>query len=245
MLLVASVACSTGCAPLAKTVRSESAREVAVPPPPAEAPVPHAVARGDGEQTAQLAADKGIENAAPAKRMLVYTGSLGMAVSDIGASIESVQKLADEVGGYMLSMSANSISIRVPAPRFFPVLERMKALGQTISRNINAQDVTDEYVDLQLRLKNAEALRERLVAILEQSTNVKDTLEVERELNRVRTEIERMKGRLAQLDKMIAYSTIEVTFTRAEEPQVKVRRPETPFPWLDELGVENVLGIRG
>jgi len=58
-----------------------------------------------------------------------------------------------------------------------------QALGQIISKNIDAQDVTDEYTDLQLRLKNAEALRDRFAAILEKAANVKDTLEVERELN--------------------------------------------------------------
>jgi len=83
------------------------------------------------------------------------------------------------------------------------------------------------------------------VAILEKAANVKDTLEVERELNRVREEIERIKGRIAQLDKLIAYSTIEVVFTQAQDRPAKVRRPQTPFPWLDRLGVETVLDIRG
>lgn len=194
----------------------------------------------------RLAADKGAEPAQPAaQRMLIYTGHLGMAVADIEASVQATQKLADEVGGYMLTMSANSITIRVPAKQFFPVLERLKALGQTLSKNISAQDVTDEYTDLQLRLKNAEALRDRLVAILEKAANVKDTLEVERELNRVREEIERIKGRITQLDKLIAFSTIEVTFTQAQDQPAKIRRPETPFPWLDRLGVESVLDIRG
>lgn len=195
---------------------------------------------------ARLAADKGVDSATlAAQRMLIYTGRLGMAVADIEASVQATQKLADEVGGYMLTMSANTITIRVPAKQFFPVLERLKALGQTLSKNISAQDVTDEYTDLQLRLKNAEALRDRLVAILEKAANVKDTLEVERELNRVREEIERIKGRIAQLDKLIAFSTIEVSFTQSQDRPAKIRRPETPFPWLDRLGVETVLDIRG
>jgi nitrate reductase assembly molybdenum cofactor insertion protein NarJ len=125
------------------------------------------------------------------------------------------------------------------------VLERLKALGQTISKNIVAQDVTDEYVDLGLQLKNAEALCDRLLSILEKATTVKDAVEVERELSRVRQEIERIKGRLAHLDKLIAYSTIDVSFTQAQQQQARIRRPESPFPWLDEIGVERVLGIRG
>ncbi len=198
------------------------------------------------QPSAQLAADKGANQAVPAaQRMLIYTGQLGMAVANVESSVQATQRLADEVGGYMLTMSANSITIRVPAKQFFPVIERLKALGQTISKNVSAQDVTDEYVDLQLRLKNAEVLRDRFVAILEKAANVKDTLEVERELNRVREEIERIKGRIAQLDKLIAYSTIEVAFTQAQDQPAKTRRPESPFPWLDRLGVESVLDIRG
>jgi len=198
------------------------------------------------QPSARLAADKGADSAQPAaQRMLIYTGQLAMAVANVESSVQATQRLADEVGGYILTMTANTITIRVPAKQFFPVLERLKALGQTLSKNVSAQDVADEYVDLQLRLKNAEVLRDRLVAILEKASNVKDTLEVERELNRVREEIERLKGRIAQLDKLIAYSTIEVAFTQAQDQPAKTRRPETPFPWLDRLGVESVLDIRG
>lgn len=230
----------------AQAIRTEAAepRGLFAPPPTADRASTVGVAAE--RPLARLAADKGTDSAVPvSQRMLIYTGRLGMAVADIEASVQATRRLADEVGGYMLTMSANSITIRVPAKQFFPVLERLKALGQTLSKNISAEDVTDEYTDLQLRLKNAEALRDRLVAILEKAANVKDTLEVERELNRVREEIERIKGRIAQLDKLIAFSTIEVSFTQAQDQPAKIRRPETPFPWLDRLGVETVLGIRG
>lgn len=233
-----------GCAYYGKMQAMRAAKELAEPPATADDAPTAGVAR---ERTlARLAADKETDLAVPAaQRMLIYTGRLGMAVADIEASVQATQRLADEVGGYMLAMSANSITIRVPAKQFFPILERLKALGQTLSKNVTAQDVTDEYTDLKLRLKNAEALRDRLVAILEKAANVKDTLEVERELNRVREEIERIKGRIAQLDKLIAFSTIEVSFTQAQDQPAKIRRPETPFPWLDQLSVETVLGIRG
>jgi hypothetical protein len=198
-------------------------------------PSPSASANAAGEDPAQ--------QVPIAQRMIVYSANLSMAVANIETAVQSTQKLAEQVQGYMITMTGSAITIRVPAKQFFPVLEQLKALGQTVSKNIDAQDVTDEYVDLQLRLKNAEALRDRLVAILEKADNVKDTLEVERELNRVRGDIERMKGRLAQLDKQIAYSTIQVAFTPAQTAQARVRRPETPFPWLDRLGVETVLGI--
>lgn len=212
----------------------------APPPPAAAAPKSAGQAEGrnaDGDDLARAES--------PAQRMIIYSASIGMAVADVEAAVQSTQQLAEKLQGYMVTMTGNSITVRVPAKQFFALVERLKALGQTLTKNINAQDITDEYVDLQLRLKNAEALRDRLVTILQKADSVKDTLEVERELNRVRGDIERMKGRLAQLDKQIAFSTVEVTFSQAQTTQARIRRPATPFPWLDRLGVETVLGIGG
>lgn len=194
-------------------------------------------------ETTQLAA--AVDESKPAaKRMLIYSARITMAVADIESCLAMVQKHADEMGGYMISMASDGITVRVPAKEFFGLLDRLKGLGQTLTKDINASDVTDEYVDLQLRLKNAEALRDRFLAILAQAKDVKDTLAVERELNRIREEIERIKGRLAMLSQQIRYSTVEVHFVQMKERHVRLRRPESPFPWLDRLGVETVLRIR-
>lgn len=175
------------------------------------------------------------------ERILIYTASLQVLSVDIEASLAAAQKLCTDAGGYMDGMTQGAITMRVPAAKFFPVLEEIRKLGQVVSKSINAQDVTDEYVDLQLRLKNAEATRDRLLAILEKAQTVKDTLEVERELSRVREEIERIKGRLTLLDRQTAFSTITVNFMPPAPAETRRSRPPTPFAWLDSLGVEHVL----
>jgi len=214
-------------------------------------------ARGDGgdsgvaapeassadEQTAVELAALTDASQPPEQRILIYTAGLDIAVANVDAALADAQRLAEAVGGYLQAMSADTITLRVPAKQFFSVLDQFQALGRTLSKNIEALDVTDEYVDLKLRLKNAEAMRDRLLAILEQAKTVKDMLEVERELNRIREDIERIKGRLAVLEKQIAFSTVKIHFVKASATRAVTVLPATPFPWLDRLGVETVLGL--
>ena len=195
----------------------------------------------EGESASLAAA---VDTSKPAaERMLIYTASMRLAVLDVEASLAAAQKCAEEAGGYLAEMTSNSITLRVPAKQFRAVMERLKALGRLLDKNIKAEDVTDEYVDLQLRLKNAEALRDRFEGILKEAKTVKDALEVEKELARVCEEIERIKGQLTVLDKQVAFSTIQVQFERMAEKRVEVQLPELPFPWLDRLGVESVMRI--
>ena len=149
------------------------------------APSPPAHQAPAGQGGAQLAS--AVDSSRPAgERIRIYTAQLEVSVVDIEAALGSARKMCADAGGYMDAMTSESITMRVPAPKFEGVLEEIRKLGQVLSRNVGAQDVTDEYVDLQLRLKNAEATRERLIAILQKAQTVKETLEVERELSRVR-----------------------------------------------------------
>ncbi len=214
-------------------------REHAMRLPPTSPP---AFAEGDETLGVELASQTGATQPASA-RVLIYSAGLQLAVTDIQKALARAQELAEEAGGYLQSMSQSQITVRVPAKAFEEVLGKLEAMGQVLDKSIQANDVTDEYVDLALRLKNAEALRDRLLAILEKATTVEDMLKVETELNRVREEVERLKGRLADLDRRIAYSTIEIAFVEAATPTAKKRRPQAPFRWLDDLGVESVLQI--
>lgn len=192
-------------------------------------------------ETVRLAA--GQEQPPTAGRMLIYTAGLRLVVPELEAALNDIQRIAEKARGYMQTMTSTSITIRVPAGEFGTVLDQLRQVGRMVEKNIHTQDVTDEYVDLQLRLKNAEALLIRLQEILAKTENVKDALEVEKELSRVREEVERIKGRLASLDKLISYSTIQIQLERAVERPGRYA-PDTPFPWMTQLGVENILRYR-
>jgi len=178
-----------------------------------------------------------------AERILIYEAGLDISVSNIEESLSKVQLIANEAGGYLDTMTSKTIVIRVPAKKFFDILEQLKKLGQIIDKSIEVQDVTELYIDLKLRLENAEALRKRLLSILDKAKEVKDMLAVEKELNRIREEIERLKGQLVSMEKRVSFSTIAIEFIQAREPKVVRHRPQNPFAWLDRLGVENVLLI--
>ena len=87
--------------------------------------------------------------------------------------------------------------IRIPVDSYSAFLRGVSVLGFAESRSENAQDVTEEYVDVEARIKNKSKLEERIITMLEERTGkLSDVLEIERELSRVREEIERMEGRL-------------------------------------------------
>ncbi len=144
----------------------------------------HELTPGD-EQQAQPAASR---------RILVYNAALQLAVARVEPSVTTVKALAEELGGYMERMDGNSITIRIPAAEFFPTVARLEQMGTVIRKNINTLDVTDEYVDLELRLKNAQATLRRLEEILADADSVPDVLAVEKEVARVREEMKEGAG---------------------------------------------------
>jgi hypothetical protein len=173
--------------------------------------------------------------------MLIYKASLGLAVFKVQQNLDTIEKMAVDSGGYMVTRNENHIKVRVPAERFQETIDTIVTLGDVHHRQISADDVTAEFTDLEIRMKNAVVVRDRLQALLAQVKNVEEALEVERELRRLTEEIEVMKGRLKLLSELAAYSTIDVQFSeRTTQIQARVR---LPFPWLNTLGLEHLLNL--
>jgi predicted nuclease with TOPRIM domain len=105
-------------------------------------------------------------------------------------------------------------------------MQRLGMLGKVLNRHVSTEDVTEEYVDTDARLRNLKRTEERLLAHLDRTGELKGIVEVERELNRVREEIERLEGRLRYLSHRVDFSTFNVTFQ--EKPKAEpVVPPET------------------
>ena len=177
-------------------------------------------------------------------RKVIYTGSFTLLVADLKAAADNTRRMAEQMGGYMQHMTSSSIVIRVPAARFDEAVAALGDIGTVTDREVKAQDVTEECEDLAIRLKSAKALLERLLALLAKADNVKDAIEVEREVNRVRTEIEKLEGQINRLSSQIAYATLSVRFTQTREAPRELK-VSLPFPWLRELGLEHLLSIVG
>jgi hypothetical protein len=104
-----------------------------------------------------------------------------------------------------------SMTVRVPAASYQDVLSEIRGLGVKVdSEGSNASDVTEEYTDLEARLRNLEATEVRLLELMGRATNVNEILQVQDRLNGVRSEIERVKGRMSLLDRLTDLATITV-----------------------------------
>jgi Domain of unknown function (DUF4349) len=200
------------------------------PPPPAD---PAAGAKGEPEPAPK---------AAPGGMKLIYEANLLLAVNDVEATLRAIEALAKDAGGYLVSRGNAQIVVRVPQARFEESVGKVEPLGEVLNRTINAEDVTDEYRDLDLRLKNARTLRDRLQALLARA-NVDEAIKIERELGRITESIELIEGRLKGLSARIAFARVEVNCRpRVRQNVVSPRRrwPED-WAWVRKLGLGPLL----
>jgi len=198
----------------------------APPPPPGSPPAP----------------PKAVSDAPHSAAMLIYTANLTMAVYQVAQGMDAVEQIGKQSGGYLSVRSDAAVTIRVPRDRFQDALALVEKLGDVVHRDIKAQDVTDEFVDLSARLKNAYAMRDRLQDLL-QKAQVKEAIDIEKELGRVTEEIERLEGRLKLLRDQIAFSTITVSFQPVQDQTVHDTSLLSPFPWLQDLGLQQLLNV--
>lgn len=151
---------------------------------------------------------------------IIKTAELDTVVNSTTAAVELLTQMAETKGGFVLSSEtytlsdetlAGQVSVRVPTEQFETTLAEIKSKVVLIeTETITGTDVTEEYIDLESRLKNAQALEINYLAILEKSGSVEDTLKVTKALGEVREEIEILQGRIRYLDARTNFSTITV-----------------------------------
>lgn len=174
-------------------------------------------------------------------RQVIYSAGLRLVVASAREAHASILAIAKEAGGHLQESDASSVTVRVPAAAFEPVIAKISSLGEVVDSNIHAADVTEEMLDLGIRLENAKKARERLLEHLAKSDKVEDTLKIELELTRVTGEIERLEGRQRYLSSQIAMSTIRVDLN-TNQPQRSGDEFDTPFEWIARLGDGLVAG---
>jgi hypothetical protein len=175
--------------------------------------------------------------------LLIYTATLHLGVYQVEATQETVIGIINEVNGFLSQRTDNTIVVRVPAAQFQSVLDRIEDAGDVLHRQVEALDVGEEYRDLAIRIRNSEAMRDRLEQLLRQASNVEEALAVERELQRITESIEQMKGRLRWLSDRIAFSTITIHFQPRATETLSTDPFRLPFQWLDTLGLSNLLSL--
>ena len=153
--------------------------------------------------------------------MIIRTGQANIEVDSIERGIRAVRALAGRVGGYIANSSiaagaeqthSATLEIKIPAVRFDDAINGLQPIGQLESVSVSAEDVGEEFVDVAARATNGRKLEQRLIDILGTRTGkLSDVLAVERELARVREDIERQEGRMRYLRTRASLSTLSVT----------------------------------
>lgn len=207
------------------------------PPPPPGMPRPEPVPPPDGP-AARAGAGAERQDA-----VVIYTADLTVAVFEVQKSIEDVAAIAKNQGGFMARRDDHSITIRVPSRRFDETVKQLEAVGDVLHRNVMAEDVSEEFHDLQIQLRNLQAMRERLVVLLGKANKVEEAIAVERELGRVAGEIDRIQGRLKFLSDRAALSTITVTLQPRQAKALEKGPFVVPLPWLHDLGINRLINL--
>lgn len=169
------------------------------------------------------------------ERLVIKNASLTIVVENPADSVRRISQMAEEMGGFVVSSNIYlttlpngaetpraSMTVRVPAGRLSEALDRIRAESDQPVRNetINSQDVTEDYTDLQARLRNLEVAEAQLQRIMEDARKTEDVLAVYQQLTQVREQIEITKGRIQYYEQSAALSsiTIEILANAAVQP---------------------------
>jgi hypothetical protein len=216
--------------PLALTACEEGGQYESVPTSPM-APIPAPAEPGKSE----VDMSSGAEPAPlPEERMIVRNGDISLVVEDVLETRDEIAQLAERLGGYVVTSNIygegeeetrGSISIRVPSDKFDQALGELRGLALRVtSESTSTEDITEQYVDLQSRLRNAEATESQYLALLDTATRVEDILAIYESLSQIRYEIEQIKGRMQYLERTSAMSLISINL----EPAITLRPLVSP-----------------
>jgi len=190
--------------------------------PPGE-PVPAVVTDGVAAYGPKGVAESEVSNAAGGDRLVIKNATLSIIVNDPAATVDSITKLTESLGGFVVSLNTYktafgpnaemaeqaSLTIRVPNDKLNDALSQIKGLAVDVNNEaISGQDVTSEYTDLKSRLTNLEAAERQLQSIMEEATKTDDVLAVYNQLVQTREQIEVIKGQMKYYEESAAMSAI-------------------------------------
>ncbi|MDG9928480.1 MULTISPECIES: DUF4349 domain-containing protein [unclassified Pseudomonas] len=160
----------------------------------------------------------------PEGRLLAWSADLSVEVADVDKTVAELNARIVALGGYVEEKSDYrglnyNLVYRVPDKLFDGTVSEIEQSGKVLSRSVKGKDVTEQYVDLDTRLKTNLALRDRFRDLLGKARDVKDILQIETELNRVQTEIDAMEARMRILNDQIHMSVIRLTLLQQTPPQ--------------------------
>jgi len=156
------------------------------------------------------------------EQKIIRSAEIRIKVGDVEDAAKDAREIVEAMGGMVTDTSsyeddagnkAMRVTLKVPSDKLDEALGKLSELGEVRAEDIRAEDVTEQYVDLEARLNNAKRLEKRMMALLEdKDAKLEDIIKVEKELGRVREQIESMEARKRYYDSRVSMSTVEVVF---------------------------------
>jgi Domain of unknown function (DUF4349) len=190
---------------------------------------------------------------------VVKTADLRIEVERDGlrAAVQRIEQAAPRYGGFVHSTSVDDtrgsegiVVLRIPADDFEVALRDIKQVGDVLGENVSGKDVSQEFIDLNARIRNLEAQEAVLLELMDKATTISETINVQNNLSGIQLEIERLRGRLNYLEDRTALSTISVAIVEDGAPE-----PVTASTWsrawtqagdiLEGLGAGSIIVIVG
>ena len=178
-----------------------------------------------GDQAATQPGSIPVPAALDPTRALILTASISMRAQDPWGAADRAQAVATSLGGDVMAMSQSgkgddrhaSLVLRVPAERFNDALRQLRALSdvEVLTSSVDSKDVTEQFVDLEARLRAKQAEEVRYLALLARAERIEDILRIDQALAQVRTQIEQLTGQVNSIKTRTTFSTISLSITPA------------------------------
>lgn len=172
------------------------------------------------------------------ERKLIRTGNVSLEVQTVSDAEDKIAEWAKSLGGYVTNantwQNGAGFTVRIPSERFDEAMAQVGNFGRITNRSVSSEDVSDNYYDMKSRLETKYILRDKLSSYLNQAKDIKDLLEIERQLNSVIEDIESTERRFKRLSGQIDYSTIYInmSFERGKD-ESGIILPDVKNSWND------------
>lgn len=184
-------------------------------------------------------------------KKIIKTAYINIEVENIAVSRKLIDTTIKAFNGYVISENmqntesqlSSNINIKVPAMQFDKMLARLASIAKKVDyQNIETQDVTEEYIDVETRLSNSRKVEQSYIKLLQRAKTIEDILKIEQKLGEIRTDIESTQGRLKYLNNQVIYSTINLSVYQPLE--YKFIAEKLPSFW-ERLKSSIISGWRG
>lgn len=186
-------------------------------------------------------------------KKLIYEANVTLEVNDFNQAQSEIRNLVTLTGGYIVEFSENqsdserggTFILKVPASGFSSFLDELEKLKSTsFQQSIRGQDVSEEYVDLESRLKVKQAMEARYLKFVNEATKTDELVKFANELERIQTEIEQIKGRMRFIDNHVAFSTVEIrVYQPLEDTVAKLAKEQPPLLQRAEQALSGSLQV--